>query len=204
MDPATLSLLNARFPDCQIRQKYGTTETGSPPSASRGNDSLWLKIGGDGVETRVVDDVLHIRSESTILGYLNAPSPVDEQGWYCTGDLVDVDGEWIRFRGRASDRINVGGEKVSPTEIEQVILELDIVREVVVRGEPNPLLGQIVTAQVVLAADLDEREAARTVRTHCRFRLAAYKVPVKIDFVAGRLTSDRQKALRKPGFLPGR
>jgi acyl-coenzyme A synthetase/AMP-(fatty) acid ligase len=148
--------------------------------------------------------VLHIRSESTILGYLNAPSPVDEQGWYCTGDLVDVDGEWIRFRGRASDRINVGGEKVSPTEVEQVILELDIVREVVVRGEANPLLGQIVTAQVVLAADLDEREAARTVRTHCRSRLAAYKVPVKIDFVAGRLTSDRQKALRKPGFRPGR
>jgi acyl-CoA synthetase (AMP-forming)/AMP-acid ligase II len=202
MDPATLSLLNARFPDCQIRQKYGTTETGSPPSASRGNDSLWLKIGGDGVETRVVDDVLHIRSESTILGYLNAPSPVDEQGWYCTGDLVEVDGEWIRFRGRASDRINVGGEKVSPTEVEQVILELDIVREVVVRGEPNHLLGNIVTAQVVLATDLDEGEAARAVRTHCRSRLAAYKVPVKIDFVAGRLTSDRQKALRKPGFPP--
>ena len=100
MDPRTLALLNERFPGCRISQKYGTTETGSPRSASRANDSLWLKLGGDGVEMKVVDGVLHLRSESTILGYLNAPSPVDAEGWYCTGDLVEVDGEWIRFRGQ--------------------------------------------------------------------------------------------------------
>ena len=196
MDPSTLSRLNARFPACQIRQKYGTTETGSPRSASRGNDSLWLKLGGEGVETRVVEDVLHIRSEGTILGYLNAPSPVDEHGWYCTGDLVDVEGEWIRFRGRASDRINVGGEKVSPTEVEQVILELEFVREVVIRGEPNPLLGEIVTANIVLVPETSAPQATRTIRRHCRARLAPHKVPVKIDFVAGGLTSDRQKSHR--------
>ncbi len=198
MDPSTLARLNARFPSAQISQKYGTTETGSPRTVSRGNDSLWLKIKSDGVETRVADGVLWIRSEGTILGYLNAPSPVDEEGWYCTGDLVDVDGEWIRFRGRAADIINVGGEKVAPAEVEQTILELEFVREAVVAGERHALMGQIVTARVTLADTAPEpKEAVKLIRLHCRGRLASYKVPVKIDVVTDRLTSERQKAQRR-------
>ena len=114
MDPRTLALLNERFAGCRISQKYGTTETGSPPSASRANNSLWLKLGGDGVEVKVVDGVLHLRSESTILGYLNAPSPVDAEGWYCTGDLVEVDGEWIRFRGQTAATRSTSVARKSP------------------------------------------------------------------------------------------
>lgn len=198
MDPSTLARLNARFPNIQISQKYGTTETGSPRSVSRANDSLWLKIKSDNVETKVVDDVLWIRSEGTILGYLNAASPVDGEGWYCTGDLVEVDGEWIRFRGRVADTIHVGGEKVAPTEVEQSILELDFVRDVVVSGEPHALMGQIVTARVALATTVvDPKEVAKCIRLHCRQRLASYKVPVKVDVVAAGLINDRQKARRK-------
>lgn len=205
MDPSTLARLNARFPNAQISQKYGTTETGSPRSVSRGNDSLWLKIKSDGVETKVIDGVLWIRSEGTILGYLNAPSPLDEQGWYCTGDLVDVDGEWIKFRGRAVDVINVGGEKVSPAEVEQAILELEFVREAVVCGEAHELMGQIVTARVSLEpAALENKETVRRIRQHCRERLAAYKVPIRIEVAVGELTSSRQKAQRKrsPDEMP--
>lgn len=196
MDPSTLVRLNQRFAHLEISQKYGTTETGSPRSESRGKDSLWLKLKRDGVETKVVDGVLWIRSEGTILGYLNAPSPVDEGGWYCTGDLVDVDGDWIRFRGRASEVINVGGEKVAPAEVEQVILSLEEVREAVVAGEPHAMMGQIVTTRVVLQDGVDAKAAAKAIRIRCREKLAAYKVPVKIEFVAGGLTSERQKAQR--------
>lgn len=198
MDPASLARLNARFPNVQLTQKYGTTETGAPKTVSAGNDSLWLKFNTEGVETKVVDGVLWIRSESTFLGYLNAPSPMDEEGWYCTSDLVDVDGEWIRFRGRASDTINVGGEKVAPAEVEHSILELDFVREVVVCGEPNAMLGQIVTARVSLAtADIDQKKAITSIWQHCRKRLAPHKAPVKIEIVPGSLTDDRQKSQRK-------
>lgn len=198
MDLRTLGRLNARFPGVQISQKYGTTETGSPRSVSRGNDSLWLKIKSDGVETKVVNGVLWIRSEGTILGYLNAPSPVDEQGWYCTGDLVDVDGEWIKFRGRLADTINVGGEKVAPAEVEQSILELDFVRDAVVSGEPHELMGQIVAARVSLAAAaLDPKDAARCIRAHCRERLASYKVPIRVDIVTDEFANSRQKIGRK-------
>jgi long-chain acyl-CoA synthetase len=197
MDAATLSRLNERFPDVQIIQKYGTTETGSPRSVSRGNDSLWLRIKNDGVETKVVDGVLMIRSESTILGYLNAPSPLDEAGWYRTGDLVEVDGEWIRFRGRTADLINVGGEKVAPAEVEESIRQLDFVREALVRGESHTLLGQMVTAQVALTSNaLDAKEAMQRIRAHCRRHLASYKVPIKIEIVAAVQVTQRQKMQR--------
>jgi long-chain acyl-CoA synthetase len=55
MDPATLTRLNTYFPNAQISQKYGTTETGSPACVSRGSDSLWLKFKSDQLETKVVD-----------------------------------------------------------------------------------------------------------------------------------------------------
>jgi long-chain acyl-CoA synthetase len=196
MDSQTLRHLNEIFAGIQIIQKYGTTETGSPKSVSRGNDSLWMRLKADDVETRIVDGVLWLRSEGTILGYLNGPSPVDSDGWYCTGDEVDVDGEWIRFRGRASDAISVGGEKVAPAEVEQVILALDFVHGAVVCGEKHPLLGQVVTAKISLKDEMDPQRAVKRVRTHCRERLAPYKVPVKLRVVTGPLTNQRQKAVR--------
>lgn len=197
MDPNTLARVNVLFPNVQISQKYGSTETGSPRSVSKGNDSLWLKFKNDGLDVKVVAGVLWIRSESVILGYLNAPSPVDQDGWYCTGDLVEIDGEWFRFRGRMVDTINVGGEKVSPSEVENTILELDFVRDVAVTGRPHVLLGQVVTARVNLATkDLDAREAITRIWQHCRKRLASYKAPVKIDISSGALRNDRLKVQR--------
>jgi len=197
MDKGTLAKLNLLFPGIKIAQKYGTTEVGSPRTMSRGNDSLWLKFREGGAETKIVDGVLWIRSEGAILGYLNASSPVDEDGWYCTGDEVEMDGEWLRFCGRTSDAINVGGEKVSPVEVEQCILELPFVREVVVAGEAHPLLGQVVAARILLAnADVALEDAKGRIWKHCRQRLARHKLPVKITFSAHGFSGDRQKTLR--------
>lgn len=197
MDPATLAWLNRRFPDLQIIQKYGATEIGSPKTRSRGNDSLWLTIKDDSVESKVVDGILWVRSQGAMLGYLNASSPADDDGWYCTGDLVELDGEWIRFRGRLADIINVGGEKVTPAEVERAVLELDFVQEVAVRGLSHALMGQVVSARVVLSdRSMSEKEAAQCIRQHCRVRLAAHKVPVKIDFFIEAITTARQKVKR--------
>ena len=95
-----------------------------------------------------------------MLGYLNAPSPFDADGWFNTQDAVEQDGEWLRFLGRTSDLINVGGQKVYPAEVESVLLELENVLDVTVRGEPNPIIGQIVWRG-------SRRSAPRT-RTHSR------------------------------------
>jgi len=197
MDAATLERVNEMFPGVWIRQKYGTTETGAPRTLSRSNDSLWMKIDSDTVETDIRDGILWIRSADQFLGYLNAPHPFDEAGWYCTGDRVAQQGEWIHVLGRESDLINVGGEKVSPVEVEQVILELDEVVSVAVTGAPHGLIGHIVTAVVQLRPDVDPQLAEALVRRHCRNRLPRYMVPVSVEVTTDSLSSDRQKIRRR-------
>lgn len=198
MDAATLARVRRSLPGVTVMQKYGTTETGAPRTVSRPDDGRWVQVGGHGVEARVVDGLLWIRGAGTFLGYLNAAGGVTEDGWYCTGDRVEQDGPWIRILGRDSDLINVGGEKVSPAEVEAVILELDVVEAVVVSGSAHPLMGQIVTARIKPRGDAAEATLEQRVRKHCRLRLPSYKVPVTVDVVAALPSSARHKTIRHP------
>lgn len=197
MPPALLRRLAGAFPGVTLLQKYGLTELGTLRSHSSANDSPWVRIGGEGYQTRVVDGLLQIRAESSMLGYLNAPSPFTPDGWFMTGDAVEVDGEYLRILGRVSDLINVGGRKVYPPEVEAVILELDNVREAAVRGEPHPLVGRVVVARVTLREPEDPRALERRVREHCRSRLAPYMVPVKVEIATGPLHTERHKTVRR-------
>ena len=197
MPQGTLTRLTEAFPGVTLLQKYGLIELGTLRSHSRSNDSLWVKVGGEGFRTRVVDGKLQIRADSSMLGYLNAPSPFTEDGWFRTDDAVETDGEYLRILGRASDLINVGGRKVYPPEVESVIQEVENVREAAVSGERHPFLGQIVVAQVSLERNENVREVERRVRDHCRSRLEPYKVPVKVSVSSGPLHSERQKTLRR-------
>ena len=149
------------------------------------------------MQWRVTDGMLWLRGEGTILGYLNAPTPLDQAGWYCTGDKVETDGEWIRFVGRASDIINVGGEKVFPAEVEQVLLELDMVLEAVVRGEQHVMMGQIVTAQVVLLPGSTKGKPCATSGHTAASGCLATRCPVKIEIATESLAGERQKLRRK-------
>lgn len=197
MDPATLARVNALFPRARISQKYGTTELGAPRTASEASDSLWIRLGGEGVEVQVRDGVLWMRSPYQFLGYLGLPSPFDADGWYCTGDRVECRDGWIRILGRASELISVGGEKVTPAQVEAAILELPEVAAVVVSGEANALLGQIVVARVELGAALPG-DPERRIRQHCRQRLPAWQVPVRVEVVRG-LVGERHKTRRMQG-----
>jgi long-chain acyl-CoA synthetase len=196
MPERTLERLHEVFPNADLLQTYGLSELGILRSKSRGPTSLWVKVGGEGVETRVKDGVLQIRTPSSMLGYLNAPSPFDAEGWFDTKDEVEVDGEWLRFKGRVSDVINVGGEKVYPTEVESVLLEIPGVIDATVSGEKHPLTGQIVVASLRLDANAETADIQRRVRRHCSERLARYKVPVKIRIVDENSVSERFKRVR--------
>ena len=196
MPQSTLKRFHELLPQLQLQQTYGLTETGVLRSKSKSSDSLWVRIGGEGFETRVVDGILQIKAESAMLGYLNAPSPFTEDGWLSTGDLVEVDGEFIRFFGRESEIINVGGEKVYPAEVEGVIQEMDNVAEATVYGESNPIVGNIVCASVTLVEDEDGKAFARSLKKFCREKLASYKVPVKVAITEARHHSDRFKKIR--------
>lgn len=191
MPESTLRRCREILPAVRFQQTYGLSELGILRSHSRSSDSLWVRIGGEGFQTRVVDGVLQIKAESAMLGYLNAPSPFTDDGWFNTQDAVEVDGEYVRFLGRVSQIINVGGQKVYPAEVESVIQEIDDVAEVTVYGMANPLLGQIVCAR--LRPRHDAADLVVCVKRHCAARLEPYKVPVKVHVVSDVQYTERMK-----------
>lgn len=196
MPPSTLASLQEALPNVRFKQTYGLSEVGILPTKSKSSDSLFMKVGGAGYETRIMDGVLWVRSDTAMLGYLNAPSPFTEDGWYNTGDAVEIDGDYIRILGRASDLINVGGEKVYPAEVESALLQVSNVRDAVVFGARSPVTGQVVRARVALAAPEDPRVFERRARTQLRARLAPYMVPALIEVADVQLHGPRFKKSR--------
>ena len=196
MPASTLETLRRSLPGVFLKQTYGLTELGVLPTRSRGPDSLWLKLGGIGCETRVVDGVLWIRSETAMLGYLDAPTPFDTDGWYNTQDAVEIDGPYIRVLGRTTELINVGGQKAYPSEIESVLLEMNNIREATVWGEPNPVTGQAVVARVMLARPEPASALERRIHAFCQGRLAPYKIPVHVEIAEGEQHGLRFKKVR--------
>jgi long-chain acyl-CoA synthetase len=142
MDENTLRRLCALLPQVDFRQTYGMSELGILRIKSKARDSLWMSVGGEGIETRTTEaNVLQIRAGFRMLGYLNAPAPFVD-GWYDTGDVVEREAPWLKIVGRAKQIINVGGIKVLPTEVERVgLLHPEVVRCRVV-GASNPISGQ--------------------------------------------------------------
>ena len=148
MDQPTLDELCKLLPDVDFRQTFGMSELGIVRVKSEARNSLFMQIGGEGVETRVVDGVLQIRSPSRMLGYLNAESPFDSNDWYNTNDIVEQKGSFYKVVGRTSDVINVGGLKFMASEVERVALEFPGVSLVTVYPRQNPITGQHVEMSV--------------------------------------------------------
>ena len=142
MDQPTLDELCKLLPEVDFRQTFGMSELGIVRVKSKARDSLFMKIGGEGVETRVLDNVLQIRSQSRMLGYLNAPSPFDAEGWYDTKDVVEADDGYYKVVGRVSDVINAGGLKFMASEVERVALQYPNVGLVKAYPKQNPITGE--------------------------------------------------------------
>lgn len=197
MPESTLTHFHKLFPDVKMKQTYGLTEVGALRTKSKASDSLWMKIGGDSHhQIKVVDGILYIKSDMAMLGYLNAEAPFDEEGWYNTGDKVEVDGEYMLIKGRDSELINVGGEKVYPAEVESVLLEISGVCDAVVTGIPNPVMGQVVQANIFPEKEADRKELLKRIKSECRESLEKYKRPVKIKFSEQPFQSTRFKKKR--------
>jgi acyl-CoA synthetase (AMP-forming)/AMP-acid ligase II len=197
MPETTLRRIREIFPNISLLQTYGLSELGVLRSKSRSSDSLWVKVGGEGFETKVADGVLWIRAQSAMVGYLNAPSPFDEQGWMNTQDEVEVDGDYIRILGRRSEIINVGGQKVYPAEVESVLLQMPNVRDVVVYSEKNPVIGQIVAARINVFEAEELKHLKQRLRAFCKDKLATYKIPIKVEVSGQEQFNARFKKLRQ-------
>ena len=196
MPEHTLRRLARELPRIRLKQTYGLSELGILPTKSRDDGSLWMKLGSTGFEHKIIDGVLWIRSDTAMLGYLNAPAAFDADGFFNTQDVVEPDGDYVRVLGRRTEIINVGGEKVYPSEVESVLLELANVADVVVTGAPNPVTGMVVKATIRPVEQEPPEEFARRARRHCRERLEPFKIPAVVQFTDAPQHSERFKKCR--------
>ncbi|MBT1513050.1 fatty acid--CoA ligase family protein [Bradyrhizobium sp. SRL28] len=190
-DQAVLDGLARAFPHASVGHAYASTEAGVGFAVDDGREGFPADLIGrnrDGVEMKVIDGSLRIRSHRTAHAYIGADAPplADAEGFVDTGDMVELRGERYHFVGRRGGIINIGGLKVHPEEIEAVINGHESVRMSRARSRKSPITGAIVVADIVLAdgADAGRQETIRTeILGRCKDSLAAYKVPAVIRFV---------------------
>ncbi len=196
MPQVTLNKIHNIFPEVRLLQTYGLIELGVLASKSEYNNSLWVKVGGLGYQTRVINGMLEIKSRSTMLGYLNAQSPLSSDGWFRTKDAVEVKPGYIKILGRKSELINVGGNKVYPQEIENIILGMSNVLEVTVYGEKNAIMGNIICSKVKLSKYENRKRFSARLKKYCTSKLEKFKVPVKVIISNSKQHNDRIKKIR--------
>ena len=196
MPQSLLLKLKEVFPKVKFLQTFGTSETGISTTSSKSSNSLFMKLEDINGEYKIVENELWLRSKTQVLGYLNASmDSFTSDGWFKTGDLVEVDGEYIKIIGRAKEVINVGGQKVLPAEVESVILSIEEISDCMVYAEQNAITGQTVVCDVVLNKNIENIK--KRVRVFCKDRLDAYKIPTKVNVVDKTNFSDRFKKIRR-------
>ena len=190
-DQAVLDGLRQAFPQSSIGHAYASTEAGVGFAVNDGLEGFPADMIGpnrDGVEMKVVDGCLLIRSRRAAHAYVGrrAGALTDDEGFVDTGDMVELRGDRYHFVGRRGGIINIGGLKVHPEEIEAVINRDDAVRMSRVKARKSPITGAIVVADVVLADGFDASQG-NDIKTRiiadCRENLAPHKVPAMIKFV---------------------
>lgn len=165
-DQAVLDRLSVAFPQAKIGHAFASTEAGVGFEVTDGLEGFprsFLDRTGGPVDLRLVDGVLHIRSDRTAKRYLGETSAplCDAEGFVDTDDQVDVRGDRCYFTGRRNGLINIGGLKIHPEEVEAVINrhpDVDISR---VYARKSPITGAVVAAEVVLIPTFKPQPAGR-------------------------------------------
>lgn len=199
MPDALLERLKIAFPKIRFHQTFGTSEVGITQTSTYKD---FIKL--ENVDYKIINDELYIKSKTQSLGYLNADnSSFTDDGYFATGDLVETciynNEEYIKIIGRNKEVINVGGEKVLPSEVEGVILMMNYIKDCLVYKKDCPIMGNSVAVDVVLSDNLSisNLELKKQIKHFCKDKLAAYKIPTKVKIVENLEISDRFKKVRK-------
>ncbi|NYG59734.1 acyl-CoA synthetase (AMP-forming)/AMP-acid ligase II [Nocardioides daedukensis] len=195
-----LAQLTKAFPSATISQVYAASEFGSTGSQRDGRAGLAASVlerdETADVQMKVVDGELWVRSRIGMLGY-HGDEPIDPDAWRATGDLVEIEGDRIVFRGRSSEIINVGGVKVHPLPIEERVGAVDGVDVARVFGRANAMTGAIVAVEVVAAPGADTAQLKDAIRESCKDLPAAAR-PRSIKFVDAISTAGNKIIRRAP------
>jgi oxalate---CoA ligase len=195
LPPQVMSELEAAFA-CPVIESYGMTEashqmTSNPlPPRQRKPGSVGVAAGpevtimAENGRTLPVGEVgeIVIRGANVTRGYEAAPdvnAKAFAHGWFHTGDQGTMDAEgYVRVTGRLKEIINRGGEKISPREVDEVIMDHPAVAQAITFAMPHAMLGEEVAAAVVLREGHAASE--RDIRDFVAARLADFKVPRKV------------------------
>ncbi|MBN4074037.1 AMP-binding protein [bacterium AH-315-E10] len=208
MPVSTIRLLHTHFPDVELHNFFGLTETISMTHVLTGDDAEERpdSIGRllpfvDAVIVNEHDEMkpantigrLLFARDGIINDYYNQPGKLDNaiisidgMEWFDTGDLALIDDEGYFFiKGRVKDMIIVGGENVYASEVESILMSHDSVKEAVIKGIPatgiRESLGEMIRAYIVLRDGSETAE--RDIRKHCHEKLASYKIPHEYMFM---------------------
>jgi len=188
-DQRVLNSLAKQYSSAAIAHIFASTEAGvgfSVKDKKAGFPVSWLDSGVRDVEMRISDqDTLCLKNTHLNQKYLGGGgSLASEDGWIDTGDLVEVDGDRVLFKGRLNGAINIGGNKVVPEDVEARILEVPGVFQVAVRAKSSSIAGALVEALVVPDPELDNPSGlVKSVKQHCKQVLPSFKVPAFVRIV---------------------
>ena len=201
MPDSLLYALSQKMPNVRFKQSFGTSETNAIKTKSLPNSDYFKFVNTD---YKIIDNELYLKSKTQTLGYLNADnSAFDKEGYFATGDLVEIlninGEEYLRILGRTKEVINVGGKKVLPQEVENVILELPFIKDCLVYGESNAITGQSVGVKIVEnnAECKNNIKLKKQIRLFCKDKLAPFKIPSKVQIVENLAITERFKKVRK-------
>jgi long-chain acyl-CoA synthetase len=178
---------------------YTQTRIGS---CGKGMDDAEIKVMDENGRTLPTGEQgeLCIRGTCVTHGYLNKPDATkaafDAEGWFHSGDVAYIDSDGFAFIvDRKKDMINVGGEKVFPSEVEDMLLMHPKIKDLVIVGIPDDLKGEAPKAFIQLKEDESATDAE--IREYCKTQMAPYKVPVAVEFIEEVPRAASGKALRR-------
>lgn len=199
MPQMLLDKLKNKIPHVKLLQTFGTSETGIMKTQSKSSASLFFKIIDPDYQYKIVENQLYLKSKNQIKGYINQKSAqfLDHE-WFATGDIVATDDEgYIKIIGRINNVINIGGQKVLPKEVEDVINEIAEIIDTTVYSKSNIITGQMVCADVVISDATDKINIKKKIIDKCKKELDKYKIPSKITISTSLSFSNRFKKTNK-------
>lgn len=191
-DASLEPILRQSFPNARIRNVYATTESGSLFTAE-GN---LFKVSAENKTFIKINKNNELLIHKMLIG--ESREKAFEEDWFNTGDIVEVVEEnKFKFMSRQSDLIHIGGYKVNPLEVEDIIKEVSGVKDVLVKSRKSSVTGEIVVADVVKDEDTDKKELRRSIRRYTTEKLQEWKVPRMVKFVDQIEVTRTGKKVRK-------
>jgi len=184
-DQSVLDKLSRLFPKAKLRHIYASTETGVGfvvIDGLVGFPATWLEDASRAVTIKVSDKHhLLVRPSHQVCQTLKQQT--DEQGYVDTLDKVQIVNDRVVFLGRATGTINVGGNKVHPEKVEQVILQCSDISQAKVYAKKSALMGELVVADITIVNTDDEDQVKQQVLRICKNQLQRFEIPTKINIV---------------------